>query len=274
MFLSPPARWGADVQPAATVYLAVNGVNGKRYVGVTRFSVAKRWGEHRARANMGLKSRFASAIRKYGAEQFTVDAIASCLSVEAASEVERAIIKQLAPEYNQTNGGEITTGRRVAPEVAARIAASNRGKKRTPEMNAKNSAAKKRQISENPEYRAKVMAALKKASASVDREKQRAAASASSRGRRMSDEARSKLSASCMGRRYSREVTERGAAKKRKPLICTTTGTAFLSCEEAAEKLRVSTSSIYKILAGARPSVGGMHFQYLKGEVSSPTARV
>lgn len=274
MFLSPPARWGADVQPAATVYLAVNGVNGKRYVGVTRFSVAKRWGEHRTRAKMGIKSRFYSAIRKHGVEQFTVGAVASCLSIEAASEVERSIIKQLAPEYNQTNGGEITAGRRVAPEVVARIAAANRGKKRTPEANARNSEAKKQQIRDNPEYRAKIMAAIERASASVDREKQRAAASASSRGRCMSDEARSKLSASCMGRRYSREVTERAAAKKRKPVICTTTGEFFLSCEIAAMSKKVGRSGLYKVLVGARSSVRGMHFKYSEGDVSSQTARV
>ena len=37
----------------ATVYLVTNAVNGKTYVGVTRFSVAKRWGEHVAQQGEG-----------------------------------------------------------------------------------------------------------------------------------------------------------------------------------------------------------------------------
>lgn len=254
--------------PAATVYLAVNGVNGKKYVGVTRFSVAKRWGEHRSRAKMGIKSRLYSAIRRHGVEQFAVEPIASCLSIEAASEVERAIIKQIAPEYNQTNGGEITKGRRVPPEVVAKIAASNRGKRKSPETIAKISEAKRRRIQEDPIYRAQVMMAIKKATSCIDREKQKAVASRMSRDRVWSEASRAKLSASCMGRRYSADILEKSAAARRKAVRCTTTGQVFASCAEAAIALKVGRYGVYKVLVGARQTVRGFRFEYLKGDVS------
>lgn len=51
--------------PAATVYLATNAVNGKRYVGVTRFSVAHRWSQHVYRARTGKQERRLTAFTTF-----------------------------------------------------------------------------------------------------------------------------------------------------------------------------------------------------------------
>lgn len=253
--------------PAAIVYLAVNEVNGKRYVGVTRFAVEHRWRQHVDRARAGIKTRLGAALRKYGAEHFIVHVVASCLSIEAASEVERAVIKQVAPEYNQTNGGEITAGRRVPPDVVAKVAAANRGKKRSAEANAKNSAQAKKRWRDNPEWRQAVMAAAAKGRANCDQSKRIAAVRAANTGRRMSDDAREKIRQAAVGRRHSAEVINRIAAAKTKPVLCTTTGQVFSGTKEDAEITGASRHGIYHVLHGRHQYTSGLNFKYYEGVV-------
>src|ERR1019366_680786 len=145
----------------ATVYLATNAVNGHQYVGVTRFSVGKRWKEHVSNAAHGKRSYLYAAMRKYGAEHFTVEPIASCLSITAAQATEREVILNYRPAYNQTNGGEFTAGRKTTPEVAARIAEKNRGQKRSSETRERQRLlGEERWANATPEQRAVLLNAL------------------------------------------------------------------------------------------------------------------
>lgn len=248
---------------AATVYLVTNKIDGKTYVGVTRFKPKSRWTQHLYKAKHAPTTHFHKAINKYGAENFSVTAIASCLDSAFVSAVEREVIKSFNPIYNQTNGGEITVGKRVPREVVERIIAANKGKKRTAEQKKANSDRAKARYLSNPEWKANVLEALVRARLNCDHEKRKAAAGKSARERVWSKESRAKLSASCMGRKYSREVIERGAAKNRKMVECTTLHTVFDCCEDAAEALGFGSSSIYKVLAGARESVWGLNFVYV-----------
>lgn len=58
------------------IYLATNRLNGKKYVGQTRFTLSKRWGRHltRARCKSGAQRTepFVLALRKYGREAFDI----------------------------------------------------------------------------------------------------------------------------------------------------------------------------------------------------------
>lgn len=249
-------------QPAATVYLVTNLVNGKKYVGVTRFSIEKRWREHLNRRH--LRTRLLQAITKYGSQNFAIEPVASCLSIDAACEVERTVIQHLKPEYNQTNGGEFTCGKRVSREVVERIIAKNTGLKRTPEMNKANSEQAKARYASNPEYKAKIHASLEKARACCNEEKRIAAARLANTGKKRTDQERAHLRAVHLGMRHTQEVLDRIAAAKRKPIQCSTLyNERFVSCEDAAEKLGISTSSIYKVCSGARESVQGLCFSYI-----------
>ena len=118
---------------AACVYLVTNKVNGKRYFGLTRHTTQKRWGEHKAgAASNRTKSALYSAIRKYGPESFDVSEFASCFSLEDATRVEKQAIQQERPEYNLTNGGEFTLGKReLSPEAKERMRLTHAGKEIT-----------------------------------------------------------------------------------------------------------------------------------------------
>lgn len=244
----------------AVIYLITHRGTGRRYVGVTRFGIAKRWARHVYNATRP-KTYLQRAIAKYGAAAFDVCQVASCLSVESAAEVEKDVIASMAPEFNQTAGGEFTKGRRTTPEVMSRIAASNRGKKRTPEQNAANSARKKALMAD-PIARAAATARLLNARAEIDEARRISAARAANAGRVWSDESRAKLSASCVGRRYGKEVIDRIRATKRKPVECIDLSCTFDSVSDAAAAMGLAISNVSQVCRGKRKTAGGMHFRF------------
>lgn len=91
------------------VYMATNAINGKRYVGVTNNTLEKRRRGHLQKSrNYGKEknnSRFHSAIRKYGWENFDWEILAEFSSYEDALHGEIKFISLLKPEYNVLPGG-------------------------------------------------------------------------------------------------------------------------------------------------------------------------
>lgn len=151
----------------ALVYLIRNSVNGKGYVGVTRFSAEVRFAQHIAAARRGEPWSLHRAIRKHGADHFAVEVIADGLSgaeAQALEIVEIARLGTLNPAgYNASLGGErmagvpktedfrravslALTGRPKSPEHVARVSAALIGKRHTPEARAKVAAARARQV--------------------------------------------------------------------------------------------------------------------------------
>lgn len=249
---------------AATVYLVTNNQNGKRYVGLTRFTCQARWKQHVRNAAAGKRTYLFAAIRKYGADSFSVMDVASCLSLETATQVERAVIQSLRPEYNQTNGGEFTAGRRVPRSVVEKIRASNLGKKRTAEHNELQRRLGKERYKNNPELRAKMAKQLERVRSSIDHEKRIAAVRESLKTRVWSDESRAKLSASCIGRKHPPEVIARIAAKKCRPVECITLATVFDSLSEAAELTGIHVSTISKACLGKIRTAHGLQFKFIE----------
>jgi group I intron endonuclease len=244
----------------AIVYLVTNMIDGKTYVGLTRFDVAKRWAEHKQKASCQTRSWLHRAIAKYGAENFSIAAVASCLSLETAKAVERDVIKSLTPPYNQTGGGEFTVGRRLSAEAKAKIAAGQIGRKHSVERVAANSASAKMRHANNAAFRATSLEALKRGRANVDAKKRIAAAASAAHARVWSDASRAKLSASCLGRKLSPEVIRKIAVKRCKAVECLELATVFDSAIEAARQIGVSNSSIGRVCNGQRKSVNGLHF--------------
>ena len=90
-----------------TVYMHINKVNGKRYVGITSQNVKDRWG----RGSKYHSQHFGRAIDKYGWDAFEHNIVVEDLSREDACEIERILIKVYDltnPQkgYNETLGGE------------------------------------------------------------------------------------------------------------------------------------------------------------------------
>jgi group I intron endonuclease len=246
----------------ATIYLVTNTVNGHTYVGVTRFTPERRWQAHRSVASRKPITYLHRAIAKYGPEAFTVESIATVVSVNDGSHVERDVIVRLAPAYNQTNGGEFTVGKAHSPETVAKRAASNRGLRRTPSQNAANSAQAKARHARDPKYTEMARAALAKGRANCDHVKRIAAVKEHHKTYKWSDESRAKLSAACICRVHSPDVIARISASNKKPVICTTLGLTFPSCEAAAEHLGIARAGIYKVCGGKHKRFNGLVFQY------------
>lgn len=93
------------------IYLITSTVSGRRYIGLTCQGIDTRFKVHcRDAKKQTAQWALARAIRKYGGASFTVEAIASCTSIQDASATEIALIDQhrtLYPiGYNMTKGGE------------------------------------------------------------------------------------------------------------------------------------------------------------------------
>lgn len=100
----------------AIVYMATNKINGKRYIGVTKFILRKRVTQHFYYAFQGKRydSIFYKAIRKYHRDDFSWSILFSTSSYDVALKKEVFFIKKLNPEYNITLGGEGSAGRKMS----------------------------------------------------------------------------------------------------------------------------------------------------------------
>ncbi len=135
------------------IYLIINLINGKKYVGQTIKKVGYRFNEH---AN--AKSLLGEDIRKYGRENFKIDVLEECYSYEELNAAEKKWIKTLNTKvpngYNKTDGGngllnpckdtrekmaaasmgnQHGLGRKHTEDEIERIRQSNLGQKRSPE---------------------------------------------------------------------------------------------------------------------------------------------
>lgn len=105
---------------------------GRAYVGLTKRSLAKRWYQHKKDAASGEKSAFYNAIRKYGAEWFSLEVICECYSLMEANRCERAMIAShntyahSGNGFNLTIGGDGNVGVRYTAESLAKMSASQK----------------------------------------------------------------------------------------------------------------------------------------------------
>lgn len=92
------------------VYLITNTINGNKYVGVTQTTIAKRWREHKCAAKSGSERPLYRAMRKYGIEAFTIEAIATADSVESLKTLECRYIADLGTFARNGSGYNLTLG--------------------------------------------------------------------------------------------------------------------------------------------------------------------
>lgn len=115
-----------------TIYCHLNKINGKRYIGMSMFSMEKRWDEHVYLAlNNKYNFIFYKAIRKYGAgdDIWEHKILELCSSEKEAKDAEIKWIKQFNTNinnesgygYNMTDGGEGTSGRPQTEESKSKI---------------------------------------------------------------------------------------------------------------------------------------------------------
>lgn len=126
------------------VYCITNAITGKKYVGQTRNTLAKRWWWHKLYAARGSSSAIHGAIRKYGESAFKLSQLDVARSLEELNQKEIFYIKQLntlAPSgYNLTTGGDVFTH---SEETRAKMSRSLKGRTFSQEARQRMSAAKK-----------------------------------------------------------------------------------------------------------------------------------
>lgn len=109
-----------------TVYCHINKENGKKYIGITKTTVEKRW--HNGKGYSG-QPKFYRAICKYGWNGFDHEIVASNLTEEEAKNFEILLIEKLDSiknGYNVSRGGD--TGNGVAYTEEMKKAMSDRFK--------------------------------------------------------------------------------------------------------------------------------------------------
>lgn len=212
----PTKEWG-------WVYLVICLPTGKRYVGVTGFSVRRRWRRHCNRADAdrprnGNCPALHAAIRKYGEDAFTCEAIYAGMDWQATLDAECALIVALESKapggYNVTDGGEGVRGK-VSEERRHRLATQNIGRKASEEAKRLRSVALTgRRLSEfqkeklrnrifSVQHRSNISKAKKGHKFSDD---VRSAMSAGHMGIRPGVETRAKMSAWQIGKKLSEET--------------------------------------------------------------------
>ncbi len=98
------------------VYKIANMTNGKGYIGITMGRLCSRWAKHVYVARRGSQLPLARAIRRYGVQSFTIEAIYEATSVKELKAVERGLICAHATHtsggggYNRTLGGDSIEG--------------------------------------------------------------------------------------------------------------------------------------------------------------------
>ena len=117
-----------------TVYMHINSINGKRYIGITKQKPEYRW---RSDGIGYFRSpHFWSAIQKYGWDCFAHIILLENADREFACEIEQGLIdlyhtKDKRYGYNMTEGGDGSRGWMPSVETLARRSAKLRGIKRS-----------------------------------------------------------------------------------------------------------------------------------------------
>lgn len=91
------------------IYLITNLVNGKFYVGQTRLSWIQRWRQHVRDSRTG-ETLMARAIRKYGADRFSVSVLCECSTQGELDAKEIEYIANLETHASKGKGYNITLG--------------------------------------------------------------------------------------------------------------------------------------------------------------------
>lgn len=256
------------MQRVGSIYVITNTVTNEQYVGLTRQKVKRRWAAHIATAYCDKAKHYKlhEAINKYGHEAFNVKEVFVAFEKKYLAESEIHFISEYNPAYNISRGGVGFRPFVVSDEIK---------KKRSED-------AKKRWA--NPEWRAKTTISLKKAAQTeearqrgIDMKKYqggkirwanhvkkvyvpanrsdvikkswenpniREKRIASLKKTFSNQEVRSRISLALKGKKIPKDLVEKIAKTKWKPVFCPELQVSFLCQNYAAESLGVLRTTI------------------------------
>jgi hypothetical protein len=283
------------------IYKLTNKITGKQYIGQTVKSMAQRWRIH-CSPTSGC-TYLSHAINKYGQENFLIEIVEHCNSLDELNKKEQDYIKlfnTLSPNgYNLTTGGEncLASQETKDKQSAAHTGSLNAffGKKHTKESRDKLSKALKgREISlearrkmsitntgkkRTKEARAnmsKAQKGLKKPPGTGEKirqsklgkkasEETKAKMSIAHTGLTHTEETRQKISKIHKGKIVSEESRKKMSASNacKKSIICNETKQVYESVTAAAKAIGALRSAISRMLRGKSKTCKGYTFSYL-----------
>lgn len=189
-----------------TLYIIVCAVNGKLYAGITSRELAIRWNEHlKAAKGQQPASIVHLAMRKYGVDNFSIEAMYTYPTEEEAKYAEESVIAALNLTrlgYNASPGGDIspTLGVGHTDATKAKLSAAAKKQHASPEARAALSERAKAQMAV-PENKERIAAKL--------RGRKRPDISERMKGRKLSPEHASLVRTMNVGRKRSPDTLAR-----------------------------------------------------------------
>lgn len=210
------------------IYLITCVTTGKKYVGITTKTLARRWVQHRSQAKQKTGFIFHKAINHYGPEAFRIEHLASALTWEDACELEKAFIVEYAAKhpqgYNTHTGGNGLDILRLKDKISA----SHKGFRHTEETKAWMRLRHQEKL-KDPAYRESLRRGARQR-VFLEIEKQRL-------------------------------VSVR--ANNFKPVVCNWDGRQFESLMTAADYYGVDRKHLSAVVRGRKKTVRGLSFSYL-----------
>ena len=244
------------------IYLLTDTTNGKQYVGQTQRRLRERILEHK-KDDLYVDR----AIRKHGWENFTVEILDECETIDELNEREQYRIAELGTRepngYNLADGGMGKPGHKCSEKTKALLAALHTGKKHTPESIAKMSKATTEQM-KDPAVRAHLAEINRGKKASDETRKKM---SKTRQGRKHTEESKKKISETNKGRGLSEEARRKLSESRRqnpgpRRVLCVETGIIYDSIAAASRENNIDYKGINHVCRGRSMTAGGFHWIY------------
>lgn len=228
------------------VYIHINKINNKKYVGITKTSFVKRWGKNGSGYTGDKKSVFGRAIEKYGWENFAHEIFVTNISKERACALEIILIETLRTRdkrygYNIQPGGQLgNTGVVFSEGSRAKMREAKIGKKLTEEH--------KKHISEG-------LNGHKPANFTDESKMKLRLANI---GKTLPDETRAKISNALIGITRSEETKQKISDNhaNKHGVFCPQLNEYFHTMSDATKKYGIPRANIDKCIKGERKSAG------------------
>lgn len=228
------------------VYIHINKINNKKYVGITKTSFSKRWGKNGSGYTRNKNSVFGRAIEKYGWENFAHKIFATNLSKEYACALEIILIETLRTRdkrygYNIQLGGQLGNAGVIFPEESrAKMREAKIGKNLTEEH--------KKHISES-------LNGHKPANFTEESKMKLRLANV---GKTLSDETKIKISNTLTGITRSEETKQKISDNhaNKHGVFCPQLNEYFDTMSDVTKKYGISRANIDKCIKGERKSAG------------------
>ncbi len=224
------------------MYIHINKINGKRYIGLTKQTPEARWGIDGKNYKSSCP-RFWNAIQKYGWDNFEHIVVKNGLSKNDACALEIQLIEQFMTQseelgYNILSGGSAPS---IPAEVRARMSEGMIGNKNG--LGHACSEEKKRKISE------------------------------AQKGRRLTEEHKEKLSAAKKGipRGPMNDEIKKKISKSHAKLqvFCEETGVIYESVQACSRQLGLYATNVCKCCRGKIKTTGGYHLTYYNSTINA-----